>query len=78
MLREVLRILLAMYTVCHVGINLSCSSKHYLLSPVLAYELQLRRGRWRAESESLRAAGKVEAGFMVKDWLSAYFKASGS
>lgn len=28
----------------------------------------------RGESGSLRAAGKVEAGFMVKDWLSAYLK----
>ncbi len=36
-LHEVLRILLAAYTASHVGINLSCSYKHYLLSPVLAY-----------------------------------------
>lgn len=36
-LREVMRILLALYMASHVGINLSCSCRHYLLSPVLAY-----------------------------------------
>ena len=33
---EVMRILLVAYMASHVGINLPCSIKHYLLSPVLA------------------------------------------
>lgn len=72
-LREALRILLAVYTASHVGINLSCSYKHYLLSPGLASRATAKamtmpcrqeRSNWAVEERVEERRGKL-----MEDWL---------